>query len=89
MENDFLNPWASIINIYNNNGKMWRCQIKRNKTKDCFFVRRKNLIFCDKRIFDSQVCSKLMVKSLPIPTGDVELDEYLGWKTIFSILGRP
>ncbi|CAH1384311.1 unnamed protein product [Tenebrio molitor] len=34
MENDFLNPWASIINIYNNNGKMWRCQIKRNKTKD-------------------------------------------------------
>jgi hypothetical protein len=31
MENDFLNPWASIINIYNNNGKMWRCQIKRNK----------------------------------------------------------
>jgi hypothetical protein len=30
-----------------------------------------------------------MVKSLPIPTGDVELDEYLGWKTIFSILGRP
>jgi hypothetical protein len=25
----------------------------------------------------------LMVKSLPIPTGDVELDEYLGWKTIF------
>jgi hypothetical protein len=30
-----------------------------------------------------------MVKSLPSPTGDVELDEYLGWKTIFLILGRP
>jgi hypothetical protein len=23
------------------------------------------------------------------PTDDVELDEYLGWKTIFTILGRP
>jgi hypothetical protein len=30
-----------------------------------------------------------MVKSLASPTDDVELDEYLGWKTIFSILGRP
>jgi hypothetical protein len=49
----------------------------------------KNLNFCDKRIFDSQVCSKLVFRSLPIPADDVELDEYLGWKTIFSILGRP
>jgi hypothetical protein len=64
-------------------------QIKRNKTKrKIVFVRRKNLIFCDKRIFDSQVCSKLIFRSLS-PTDDVELDEYLGWKTIFSILGRP
>jgi hypothetical protein len=30
--------------------------------------------------------SSCVVKS---PTDDVELDEYLGWKTIFSILGRP
>jgi hypothetical protein len=65
-------------------------QIKRNKTKrKIVFVRRKNLIFCDKRIFDSQVCSKLMVVRSLCPTDDVELDEYLGWKTIFSILGRP
>jgi hypothetical protein len=28
-----------------------------------------------------------MVKSLPSPTGDVELDEYLGWKTISQSLG--
>jgi hypothetical protein len=64
-------------------------QIKRNKTKrKIVFVRRKNLIFCDKRIFDSQVCSKLIFRSLS-PTDDVELDEYLGWKTIFLILGRP
>jgi hypothetical protein len=27
--------------------------------------------------------------ALASPTDDVELDEYLGWKTIFSILGRP